>query len=141
MLTLPRADVSYNYEQHPVVTSLSKATSGTNGGFVLTVTGSGFAANCADNIIRAAGVPCVPTACSLTSLTCTLGAVAEQSVAEESPRGMDVMLFDRSQSITDTPAGESVQTAALVGLADNFDNSYQQVRCGGGSCLRTACML
>jgi hypothetical protein len=57
----------------PTLTSMNPRYGSVVGGESVTFSGSGFASTAADNEIIIDGIPCVPTAASSSSVTCTLG--------------------------------------------------------------------
>ncbi len=58
---------------YPTVSGLSSSVSGSNGGQILTVTGTGFNSdNCSLNTVLLQGVACVILSCTPTSITCSV---------------------------------------------------------------------
>ena len=70
------AEYPYQLTVYPKITALSTQASGSNGGQVLTITGSGFNQdNCSLNTVALQGSVCaVQPGCTQTSLSCVVGA-------------------------------------------------------------------
>jgi hypothetical protein len=69
----------YQVLVYPKITALSSQRSGSNGGQTLTITGVGFdASNCAAHSVMLQGVTCAVTACTATTLSCTVGPAPAQ---------------------------------------------------------------
>ena len=80
ILQIPATD-PYQLVLYPKIDSLSSQLSGSNGGQTLVISGSGFnAVDCSTNVILLQGVPCIVTACTQTSLSCTVGPAPSQAL-------------------------------------------------------------
>ena len=89
----PVTGQTYNYVHHPVIYSLSTQTSGLLGGAVLTISGTGFDPVAANNVVLAAGSPCVVMNATLNSISCVLGAGVEQHAPVNASTGQAIPVF------------------------------------------------
>ena len=73
-VTPDAAATPFTYVAVPNVESVSLGACGLLGGCTLVITGSGFDPAVVNNVVTAAGAPCIITAASQEQLTCTVGA-------------------------------------------------------------------
>lgn len=89
-VTLDGVGTVFQYTAHPTITSLSYITTGLNGGSALTVTGTNFATEPADNVVSLAGVPCKVISSTQTQLVCLPGATNASTVVFNASKGAPV---------------------------------------------------
>ena len=88
------------FTQHAVVTGLSTQSSGLLGGATLTVTGSGFDAQPSNNVVLAAGSPCVVVSSSLRQLSCILGPGSPTTQIFNTTTGVPLPVFSGGRGVT-----------------------------------------
>ena len=101
VLVSPVTGQIYNYVHYPVIFSLSRQTSGLLGGTVLTIYGTGFDPVAANNVVLAAGSPCVVVNATLNNISCVLGAGVEQHAPVNASTGQAIPVFGGGRGLYD----------------------------------------
>ena len=70
----PATGTLFQYKAHPTINYIPLNALGLGGASSLQILGSGFSWTPSENVVLLAGVPCVVTASTLTTITCTPGA-------------------------------------------------------------------